>query len=458
MTEVEKRVSELSSRKKDGYYPFDPMVEMSLLGTILLGGKKVLDDVEHIVNEQMFYRPGNQAVYSSMKRVVAQTQGNCDIVLLNDDLTNHNQIDLIGGLSYLMQLGDMEFTTSTAVTYANKVKRYHELRNIVVNSEYAMLRAQQGEIDPEVITLDFAKGTEIKNATNVVSSAGDVLRESILGILNGRKKGIPTGFADIDKVINGFKEGELIILGGRPSMGKSSLGLQYAINASRQCKANGGGGALFISVEMSQDMISQRLLQIIGNVDGQALHNSYFSKGERDSMEATQREVDTLPLYFSTETPVTIQSIRAKARDMQRKGTLSMLVVDYLQMLDTGKETQGRTRDIGVLSRGLKSIAKEFSIPVVALSSLSRASEQRNDKRPIMSDLRESGDIESDADVVQFLYRPDYYAEDRNAWDEDMPSETEVITAKNRNGSIGVSRIEFHKRVARFANIPEGSL
>lgn len=457
MTEIEKRVSELSSKKKDGYYPFDAMVEMSLLGTILLGGKKVLDDVEHIVNEQMFYRPGNQAIFSAMKRVVSQTQGNCDIVLLNDDLTNHNQIEMIGGLAYLMQLGDMEFTTSTAVTYAKKVKRYYELRNIVVNSEFAMLRAQQGDVDPEVITLDFAKGTEVKSATNVVSSAGDVLRESIIGILSGRKKGIPTGFYDIDKVINGFKEGELIILGGRPSMGKSSLGLQYAINASRYCKTN-GGGALYISVEMSQDMISQRLLQIIGNVDGQAIYNSYFSKSERDAMEATQRDVDSLPLYFSTDTPVTIQSIRAKARDMQRKGALSILVVDYLQMLDTGKETQGRTRDIGVLSRGLKSIAKEFSIPVIALSSLSRASEQRNDKRPIMSDLRESGDIESDADVVQFLYRPDYYAEDRNAWDEDMPSETEVITAKNRNGSIGVSRIEFHKRVARFADIPEGSL
>ena len=457
MTEIEKRVSELSSKKKDGYYPFDAMVEMSLLGTILLGGKKVLDDVEHIVNEQMFYRPGNQAIFSAMKRVVSQTQGNCDIVLLNDDLTNHNQIEMIGGLAYLMQLGDMEFTTSTAVTYAKKVKRYYELRNIVVNSEFAMLRAQQGDVDPEVITLDFAKGTEVKSATNVVSSAGDVLRESITGILSGRKKGIPTGFYDIDKVINGFKEGELIILGGRPSMGKSSLGLQYAINASRYCKTN-GGGALYISVEMSQDMISQRLLQIIGNVDGQAIYNSYFSKSERDAMEATQRDVDSLPLYFSTDTPVTIQSIRAKARDIQRKGALSILVVDYLQMLDTGKETQGRTRDIGVLSRGLKSIAKEFSIPVIALSSLSRASEQRNDKRPIMSDLRESGDIESDADVVQFLYRPDYYAEDRNAWDEDMPSETEVITAKNRNGSIGVSRIEFHKRVARFADIPEGSL
>jgi replicative DNA helicase len=127
-------------------------------------------------------------------------------------------------------------------------------------------------------------------------------------------------------------------------------------------------------------------------------------------------------------------------------------------MLDTGKESQGRTRDIGVLSRGLKLLAKEFDIPLIALSSLSRASEQRNDKRPIMSDLRESGDIESDADVVQFLYRPDYYDENRSNWDDDAPSETEIITAKNRNGSIGVSKVEFKKSLAKFSDLPVGGL
>jgi replicative DNA helicase len=236
-------------------------------------------------------------------------------------------------------------------------------------------------------------------------------------------------------------------------MGKSSLGLQYAINASTHCRKEGSGGALFVSVEMSMDMISQRLLQIIGGINAQEISGTYISQTQQSAIVKAQSEVDTLPLFLSTDTPVTVASVRAKARELKRQNKLSLIVVDYLQMLDTGKETQGRTRDIGVLSRGLKSLAKEFDVPVIALSSLSRASEQRNDKRPIMSDLRESGDIESDADVVQFLYRPDYYDENRSNWDDDSPSETEIITAKNRNGSIGVSKLEFKKSLAKFSDI-----
>jgi replicative DNA helicase len=240
-------------------------------------------------------------------------------------------------------------------------------------------------------------------------------------------------------------------------MGKSSLGLQYAINAAKQFIGK-PGGALFISVEMSLEMISQRLMQIVAGVDGRTLSGTYLSVTDRDALSRAKSVVSNLPLYFDTETPVTVASIRAKARELRRQDKLSIIVVDYLQMMDTGKSTEGRTRDIGILSRGLKSIAKEFDVPVIALSSLSRASEQRQDKRPIMSDLRESGDIESDADMIQFVYRPDYYAENRNDWDSEFPSEAEIITAKNRNGSIGVSRLEFTKHTASFKDVPEGSL
>ena len=228
-------------------------------------------------------------------------------------------------------------------------------------------------------------------------------------------------------------------------MGKSSLGLQYAINSAIQ-----GKGALFISAEMSMDMISQRMIQIMSGVDSRNLYDSYLSEQERERLQDTQNTLGHIPLFFSTETPVTVSSIRAKARELQRDGKLNLIVVDYLQMMDTGKSSEGRTRDIGIISRGLKGVAKEFDIPLVALSSLSRATEQRNDKCPIMSDLRESGDIESDADVIQFLYRPEYYDSDRQEIDPNLPSECEVITAKNRNGTIGVSILEFNKRFARF--------
>jgi replicative DNA helicase len=458
MTELERKVSDYQSKKREIHYPHDVMVEMSFLGCILLGGKKVFDKIEYLVTEQDFYRPGHQAIFTAMKKVMTDTQGSCDIVLLNEELTKANQIDLVGGLAYLMQLGDLEYTTQNAPVYAKGIKRYADLRNIVINAEYAMARAQETDTDPDTITLDFAKGTESKVATNTITNAGDVLKAGIESLRSGKRKGLPSGFSDIDRVVNGWRNGELIIVGGRPSMGKSSLGLQYAINASQSCRNAGKGGALFISVEMSMDMISQRLLQIIGGVNAQGMDRGYLSQTEQSALIRAQAEADTLPLFFSTDTPVTVSSIRARARELQRQDKLSLIVVDYLQMLDTGKESQGRTRDIGVLSRGLKLLAKEFDIPLIALSSLSRASEQRNDKRPIMSDLRESGDIESDADVVQFLYRPDYYDENRSNWDDDAPSETEIITAKNRNGSIGVSKVEFKKSLAKFSDLPVGGL
>ena len=453
MTDLERKVSDYQNKKREIHYPHDVMVEMSFLGCILLGGKKTFDTVEYLVNEQDFYRPGHQAIFTAMKKVLVDTQGSCDIVLLNEELTKANQIDLVGGLAYLMQLGDLEYTTQNAPVYAKGIKRYADLRNIVINAEYAMARAQETDTDPDTITMDFAKGTESKVTTDSITSAGDVLQAGIESMRSGKRKGIPTGFSDIERVVNGWKNGELIIIGGRPSMGKSSLGLQYAINASTHCRKQGSGGALFISVEMSMDMISQRLLQIIGGINAQEISGTYISQTQQSAIVKAQSEVDTLPLFFSTDTPVTVASVRAKARELKRQSKLSLIVIDYLQMLDTGKETQGRTRDIGVLSRGLKSLAKEFDVPVIALSSLSRASEQRNDKRPIMSDLRESGDIESDADVVQFLYRPDYYDENRSNWDDDSPSETEIITAKNRNGSIGVSKLEFKKSLAKFSDL-----
>ena len=458
MNEIENKVAEYQRKKRENHYPNDVMVEMSFLGCLLLGGKKVFDTVEYLVTEQDFYRPGHQAIYTAIKKVIAQTQGSCDIVLLNEELTKANHIEMIGGLAYLLQLGDLEYTTQNAPVYAKSIKRYAELRNIVINAEYAMGRAQETDTDPETIVLDFAKGTESKVATNTISNASEVLKAGIESLRSGKRKGMPSGFSDIDRVVNGWRNGELIIVGGRPSMGKSSLGLQYAINASKHCRKEGKGGALFISVEMSLDMISQRMLQIIGEINTQGMGGAYISQTEQSALVRAQAEVDTLPLFFATETPVTVASIRAKARELQRQNKLSLIVVDYLQMLDTGKETQGRTRDIGVLSRGLKSLAKEFDVPLIALSSLSRASEQRNDKRPIMSDLRESGGIESDADVVQFLYRPDYYDENRSNWDDDAPSETEIITAKNRNGSIGVSRVEFKKSLAKFSDLPVGGL
>ena len=449
-------ISQHQNKSVEKHYPYDELNEMSYLGSLLLGGKKVLDTTGHIITAQDYYRPAHQALHGAMVDVIEKT-GSCDIVLLSEILQTKGQLEIAGGLAYIMQIGDIVPTTAHAKSYALNIKKYAEYRNLVINAEWVMAKAQQCEDEPQEISLNFAKGTESRVTSDTVRSANDVFDIGMDILKTGRKKGISSGFMDVDRVVDGWRNSELIIVGGRPSMGKSSLGLQYAINAAKQFIGK-PGGALFISVEMSLEMISQRLMQIVAGVDGRALSGTYLSVMDKDALSRAKGVVSNLPLYFDTETPVTVASIRAKARELRRQDKLSIIVVDYLQMMDTGKSTEGRTRDIGILSRGLKSIAKEFDVPVIALSSLSRASEQRQDKRPIMSDLRESGDIESDADMIQFVYRPDYYAENRNDWDSEFPSEAEIITAKNRNGSIGVSRLEFTKHTASFKDVPEGSL
>lgn len=439
------KVSELQRKVQDkNFYPHDIPTEMSLLGALLLGGRKTYDDVSVIIKDSDFYRVANGSIYQSMTRCI-NAHGAIDIVLLSEDLAARNLLDQSGGLAYLMQLGEIVPTTAHAKQYANIVRKMSNYRNIVVQSEYAMAQCQVGDIEPDEIVLTFGKGTSSALPESAVESMHDLFVQSLGRLQSGTKTGLSTGISCIDKVVGGFRKGELIILGARPSVGKSALGLQYAYNVAKQKK----GSVLFVSIEMSGDMITQRLIQMLCRIDGSNISENYLSSTDRERIADVTRELKDLPLLVSTQSPLTLNSVRAKARDAARQGNIALIVVDYLQMIEV-PNSQGRTRDVGVISRGLKSLAREFDCAVVALSSLSRATETRPDKRPIMSDLRESGDIESDADVVQFLYRPDYYEGDRAAWDEEATSETELITAKNRNGKIGVSLLAFEKRFATF--------
>jgi replicative DNA helicase len=318
-------------------------------------------------------------------------------------------------------------------------------RNIVIHSQWVAGLCQQGEMEPDDIVLAFGKGTASALPESIVETMHDLFVQSLNRIQSGIKSGVSTGLSCIDNVMGGFRKGELIILGARPSVGKSALGLQYAYNVAKQRK----GSVLFVSIEMSGDMITQRLIQMLCRIDGDSIANNYLNEEDKKKIVDVTADLKDLPLLVSTQSPLTLNSVRAKARDAARAGGIALIVVDYLQMIEV-TNTQGRTRDVGVISRGLKALAREFDCPVVALSSLSRATESRTDKRPIMSDLRESGDIESDADVVQFLYRPDYYDNDKGAWDDELISETELITAKNRNGKIGMSALAFEKRYTTF--------
>lgn len=439
------KVSELQAKVRDNnFYPHDIAAEMSLLGSLLLGEHKAWYAICDSINSTDFYRIANGNIFESMKRCMAQHNA-IDIVLLSQDLTSRNILDQCGGLAYLMQIGEIVPTTAHVKQYASIVKKMSNYRNIVIQSEYAMAQCQYGEREPDDIVLEFGKATANALPESAVETMHDLFVQSLNRLQTGGKVGLSTGISCIDSVVGGLRKGELIILGARPSVGKSALGLQYAYNVAKQKK----GSVLFVSIEMSGDMITQRLIQMLCRIDGTNIAENYLSETDRRRIADVTEELRDLPLLVSTQSPLTINSVRAKARDAARNGNMALIVVDYLQMIEV-PQSQGRTRDVGVVSRGLKALAREFDCPVVALSSLNRATETRQDKRPMMSDLRESGDIESDADVVQFLYRPDYYESDKSAWDEEAISETELITAKNRNGKIGVSPLAFERRYAFF--------
>ena len=443
--------------------PSDVMSEQSLIASILLGGNKLFKSMQRI-DKSMFYRVSHSLIWEAYKAVDGAGK-EIDIVTINEELTKRNALEACGGLGYLMQCAELLPTTSHCNSYADLVWEYHKRREIIFASEHASKRASVGDDDTESIIADLNNSVTFTQSGKATDDLSELIsRASEDAIHRTEDKidfSISSGFTEVDDITGGWRDGELIIVGGRPSMGKSSLGLQYAWNAAISLRDRPKRtGVLVVSAEMSKAMVTARMLSIHSGVDSQAIQTKKLSSGDKDNLATATRTAKTLTVQVMADQTVSLQSIRDAANGMKKTANVGLIIVDYLQMITMASnvKSENRTRDIGVISRGLKDLAREFNCPLIALSSLSRAVEQRQDKRPMMSDLRESGDIESDADVVQFLYRPDYYAEDRNAWDEDMPSETEVITAKNRNGSIGVSRIEFHKRVARFANIPEGSL
>ena len=242
-------------------------------------------------------------------------------------------------------------------------------------------------------------------------------------------------------------------------MGKSSLGLQYAWNAARFMRTlDQRTGVLIISAEMSKDMVTARMLSIYSEVDSQVIQTKKLNNYQKDKLQTVAQEAKTLNVRIIADKTVTLGGIRDAIRDAQKSFHVGLVVVDYLQMIamPSSYKSENRTRDIGVISRGLKDIAREYKCPVIALSSLSRAVEQRQDKRPMMSDLRESGDIESDADVIQFIYRAGYYEQKQSGDEEQESDKAEVITAKNRNGKTGVSLLQFEPRYAKFTEFQSG--
>jgi replicative DNA helicase len=433
--------------------PNDIPAEMSLLGSLLVNYKR-WGSICDIVSFTDFYREANGTIYSSMQEVV-EAGDELDIVSLMTTLTQKGMLEEVGGIAYLMQLGDFVPSSHHVGTYAKLVKKSSDRRRMMEQC-YQLVSKINDDVETEDLYDQWIGNVgSVSGHTDDSPHVDEYVGPEVEQIINrttNEMAGFTTGFLNIDEAINGFRPGELIILGARPSMGKSALALQMAIGASRK-----GHTCLYTSIEMSSQMVSQRILSLMTGIDNKRLANTMMHDHEKETLRRARATLMSYPLMICAKSPLTIGELRSRASRLKKDRGLSVLFIDYLQMVDAGSKSDNRTREIGIISRALKSMAKELDIAVVALSSLSRSVERRDDKRPLMSDLRESGDIESDADVVMFLYRPLYYAD--MATRADIQTEdAEVIVSKNRNGAVGGTVLSFTPRLAKFEDTAYGGL
>lgn len=424
--------------------PFDVTAEESVLGSILIN-PKILPEIESILTSECFYRSANATIFEAIK-TLDRTDVDIDVVTLRNILVKSSDLDGIGGVTYLMSIAEAVPTSSHAVSYARLVKEAYAKRVCITEAQKAMEKIAKGTDETfAIIEAMVARMESVSRPTQEAVHLDEVLKPTVEEILSRTDggRGIPTGLFNIDKITHGFRPGEFAIIGARPSMGKSALALQMA-NSMARSKVP----VLYVSIEMSQSMVAQRLLSYATGIDGAHMANGILYDHEKDLVRRAMMNMNSMPFYVSSHSPCNMAMIRSMATRLKRSAGIKAVFVDYLQMIDGGN-TDNRTREVGVISRGLKSLAKELDVAVIALSSLSRKVESRDDKRPIMSDLRESGDIESDADLVTFLYRPMYYA-DQDQKEGLTDEDCEFIVSKNRNGPIGTARLTFFNTKATF--------
>lgn len=429
--------------------PYNLEAEESVLGGILLRPDS-LSKIMEIVSPEDFYKNSHKIIFESM--LSSYENGDViDTVLLIEKIKKQNQIAEIGGEEVIFEILNAVPTAANINSYAKIVKEKATLRRIInVGTQIAEI-AYEGYEDVDQI-LDKAENLIFKVSQNKekkdVVSVRDLIDEEFERLEQvyqnkGEVTGISSGFAQFDNMTSGFHPSDLIIIAARPSMGKTAFALNLTLNAAVRQKK----GVLIFSLEMSNSQIFQRLISSESKVGLAKLRNGFLNSEEWAKVGLSTGRLAESPIYIADVPNVTVMEIRAISRRIKAEGKLDMILIDYLQLI-RGRGKEGRQQEISEISRALKGLARELDVPVVALSQLSRAPEQRSDRRPILSDLRDSGAIEQDADAVIFLYRDDYY-------NEDSPDKgiAEIIIQKQRNGPVGSIKLAFIHEITKFENL-----
>jgi len=431
--------------------------EQSVLGGILIDNNAI-NRVLEVLTPSDLYRESHRKIFNAMIDISEKGEP-VDLITINEVLKSSGKLDDVGGPVYLASLADGVPTAANIVYYAKIVKEKAVVRELInVATEIATRGYQEaGDVDG---FLDYAESRIFEISENKVRPSffniKDIVKDSFktIELLYDRKEmvtGVPTGFSELDKMTSGFQPSELIIIAGRPSMGKTAFCLNVALNSVSAEREDTKPVAIF-SLEMSKEQLVTRMLCSEARVDASRLRGGFLAESDWPKLTRAAGFLSEAPIYIDDTPAISVLEMRAKSRRLMAEKGLGMVIVDYLQLMRGREGTERREQEISEISRSLKALAKELGVPVVALSQLSRAVEQRGgDKRPMLSDLRESGSIEQDADVVLFVFREEFYKKD----DESLKGLAEIIIGKQRNGPVGDVRLTWLSQYTRFENLSE---
>ena len=447
----------MAENNKDDNLNLQPQAleaEEAVLGSMMIDEDAANKAISILGTNHYFYKDAHKKIFDAMLTLSSESNP-IDTVSVSDELKKIKSLKSIGGIYYLTGLVDKVPTSARVETYAEIVKEKGMLRDLISTSHSISKKALDAgdsvgsildEAEQSIFSLTEQKDTKIYKHIEPILSA-TVKRMEEIAANPGSTIGVPSGIIDLDKLTAGFQKGDLVIIAGRPSMGKTALALTIARNAAIE---NNSGTAIF-SLEMSSDQLGQRLLTSEARVDNSHVRRGSLPSGKWKNINIASGKLAQAPLYIDDTPALSILDLRSRARRLKRERNIEMIIVDYLQLMQGPKNSENRQNEISQITQSLKALAKELDIPVVALSQLSRAVEQRTKKEPQLSDLRESGAIEQDADVVIFLYRPSVYDKD----DESVKGMAYLIVAKQRNGPTGRVTASFIDTYARFDNWTE---
>ena len=433
--------------------PYSIEAEESLLGNIMLYPDSIRESVDASIVAEDFYLEKHNNIYRLMISMF-ENKEKIDAVSLSSKLKDYDLFDKIGGMDYLMKLASATISANNTKEYIRIIKKHSLARKMIKAGEEISSDAYDGKTDiDEVLQKAEDKILSItRSRTDNDFKSGETLFDNTLEEVrqiqeNGTATGVRTLFSDLDNYTNGFQKGSLNILAARPSMGKTALALNFAVNAAQ---VSHGSVAIF-SLEMPAEQIAKRILAMKSKVDLQRINTGNLREVDWSKLYEATQELRRQNFYIDDTPGITVNEMLARARKLSQDKGLFMIVVDYIQLISSNSKVESRQQEVSEISRRLKAMARELNVPVVALSQLSRAVESRQDKRPMLSDLRESGALEQDADTVMFLYRDSYY--NRNEQSPMEREDVELNLAKHRNGDVGNIKLAFEKEINAFYGI-----